>query len=299
MTPIRTLVATARRQHRIITLAQLRKLGLNREQIRHLVRTERIRSIHRGVYALNEPLSPAGWAMAAVLRCQPRAAATRLTAAALLRLREKWPGRPQVVTARPPSGKVLKGIDLHHSSTLTKRDITTARGIPVTSVTRTVIDCARILDDAGIKNLIRQAERLHRLDITELDRPGIPTGLRRVLKPYIATSGFTANDMEAAFFEICARAGLPLPDRQQQRGPYRVDFIWEDFKLVVETDGRQSHAIRTAFRDDRRRDRALVRRGYLPLRFTWAEIEFEPELVAGDLGEVIDRRSKDPAEWAR
>src|SRR4051812_9732806 len=118
MTPFTSLVAKARRQNRIITLAQLRDLGYEEEEIRHLVRTERLQRMHRAVYALNEPLGPAGVATAAVLRCQPRAAGDRLTAAAALGLRDRWPAKPQVVTARPGACTDIPGIDLRRSVTL-------------------------------------------------------------------------------------------------------------------------------------------------------------------------------------
>jgi hypothetical protein len=193
-----------------------------------------------------------------------------------------------VVTARVTNGNKPKGIDLHHSSTLRKRDIIIAQRIPCTSIPRTIIDCAPLVEtDAELKALIRQSERVHRFDIRKLDHPGTPTNLQRVLDKYVRTSGFTANDMEAAFFEICARAGIPLPDRQVLVGPYRVDFIWEDLKLIVETDGRESHAIATAFVDDRRRDRRNAADGYLTIRFTWAEIEYEPELVLAELRQAV------------
>ena len=71
-----------------------------------------------------------------------------------------------------------------------------------------------------------------------------------------------------------AADGLPLPDRQERIGPYRVDFVWEHLGIVVETDGRNSHAIRIAFKDDRARDRRLAAQGekmrvYVPYGDQW------------------------------
>src|SRR3712207_7106457 len=46
----------------------------------------------------------------------------------------------------------------------------------------------------------------------------------------------------------------------------RADFAWPDVRLVVETDGRDTHLRRIAFRDDRVKDRALQAAGWAVLR---------------------------------
>jgi very-short-patch-repair endonuclease len=56
----------------------------------------------------------------------------------------------------------------------------------------------------------------------------------------------------------------------------RVDFLIDDW-LVVEVDGYEYHAGRGPFAEDRRRDAELERRGFVVLRFTWAQILHDRE----------------------
>ena len=50
---------------------------------------------------------------------------------------------------------------------------------------------------------------------------------------------------------------------------YEVDCLWSAEGLVVELDGREMHATRWAFEEDRARDRRLAVAGYRVVRVTW------------------------------
>jgi len=66
----------------VISVVQLRQLGLSREAVRHLVRTQRLFRAYRGVYAVGRPdLTPEGRWMAAVLACAEGAALSHVSAA--------------------------------------------------------------------------------------------------------------------------------------------------------------------------------------------------------------------------
>lgn len=56
---------------------------------------------------------------------------------------------------------------------------------------------------------------------------------------------------------------------------------------MVEADGWGFHKTRSAFQRDRTRDRALQLAGYRVLRFTYADVEYRPELVAADLRRAL------------
>ena len=88
-----------------------------------------------------------------------------------------------------------------------------------------------------------------------------------------------------------------MPKTQVPIGPYRVDFLWPDLNLVVETDGRTAHDGFIAFREDRVRDRALKAAGLDVLRFTGAEVSRERRTVAHEVAAAIERRR--PAEAGR
>lgn len=73
-------------------------------------------------------------------------------------------------------------------------------------------------------------------------------------------------------------AGLDVSAGVEIDGVGEVDLVVEG-RIVVECDGFAYHSGRREYREDRRRDRALVERGYLVLRFTWEEIMADPGVV--------------------
>lgn len=267
-----------RARHRILTLDELRSLGYSREQIRNMVRSGRLWRVYRGVYALEGALSAKGWAYAATLAS--RGYASHLTAAAVREYRDHWPATPSVTIVGRFGAPGPGGIDVHHARTLEADQID---GIPVTSPAQTIIDCSRLLDAHNLKALLRAAE-YRGFDVARLDRPGLPRPLSAMLDRYVAGSGLTANELEARFFELCVTAGLPRP-QVQARFPHRrrVDFVWHELRLIAETDGRRGHAGQIARTEDGRRDREHFLAGYATLRFTWAEVVFEPLMVSEQL----------------
>lgn len=289
MTPFTSISTFARRRDRVITAEELQRSGCSPDAIRHLVRTGRIWRVYRGVYALDGPLTPRGWARAAVARCAPRCAAADLTAAFLNDYVDRAPTKPSVIVARGTGATGPDGIVVRQSKTLTRADVHHRLGFPVTAGARTIIDCARIVDPATLKAIVRRAEH-HGLDLRTLDRPSIPRTLRKLLDRYVVGSGLTANELEARFYEICARIGIPKPEIQAWfPDRRRIDFVWRDVGLIAETDGRETHDTFIAFTDDRARDRAHTLSGFDTLRFTWLEVE-QDEPVARDLLAYFSRR---------
>lgn len=76
---------------------------------------------------------------------------------------------------------------------------------------------------------------------------------------------------------------------------YKADFLWRAERLVVETDGWGSHGTRRAFEADRRRDRRLRLAGWDVVRFTWRDVEREPEEVTTTLAKLWTARNRSRA----
>ena len=72
---------------------------------------------------------------------------------------------------------------------------------------------------------------------------------------------------------------------------YQVDCHWPGTGQIVELDGWEGHGTRTAFREDRARDRALKVAGYSVTRLTWNQLEDEPEVIASDLRALLKTNS--------
>jgi very-short-patch-repair endonuclease len=95
------------------------------------------------------------------------------------------------------------------------------------------------------------------------------------------------NVFEDAFHELVRDYLLPEPEANVwlllPTGSVRADFLWREQRLIVELDGRESHATVLAFESDRARDRALSVAGWRVIRITWRQLIEEPDRLAADL----------------
>jgi very-short-patch-repair endonuclease len=70
---------------------------------------------------------------------------------------------------------------------------------------------------------------------------------------------------------------------------FKVDFYWPTLGLVVETDGLRYHRTPAQQARDRVRDQTHTAAGLTPLRFTRAQVRFEPAHVQATLAAVCER----------
>ena len=70
----------------------------------------------------------------------------------------------------------------------------------------------------------------------------------------------TETELERRFLRIVKRAGLPMPETQEQLAG-RTDFHWSALGLVVETDGWRYHRTPARQARDNRRMQAHARPG--------------------------------------
>jgi very-short-patch-repair endonuclease len=71
----------------------------------------------------------------------------------------------------------------------------------------------------------------------------------------------------------------------------RVDFLWHELRLVVETDGLRYHRTAAQQSKDRRRDQDLTAAGYTVLRFTYAQVVREAAATRSTLLAAAHRLS--------
>jgi predicted transcriptional regulator of viral defense system len=153
------IAALAAGQPGVVARAELVELGLGRRAIAHRVANGRLHVVHRGVYAVGHArLSRAGRWMAAVLAAGPGAALSHRSAAALWGIRDTSRSSIEVIAPRQCR---RPGIDAHRIS-LEADEVTTERGIRVTTVTRTLLDLAEQLTPQQLERAIHEAE-YHRL----------------------------------------------------------------------------------------------------------------------------------------
>ena len=103
------------------------------------------------------------------------------------------------------------------------------------------------------------------------------------------TFRLTDSELERRFLGLVREAGLPMPLTRQRLNGFRVDFVWPDLGLVVETDGLRYHRTAAQQARDRQRDQAHPAAGLTPLRFTHAQVRFEAGYVRFTLVAVVCR----------
>jgi very-short-patch-repair endonuclease len=205
------------------------------------------------------------------------------SAACLWRLRRRERGQIDVSIPRTRNARP-SGITVHRRHPEALADATTRNRIPVTGPIRTLVDLAARAERPQVEALVNQADKLDLIHPERLRReleplrgePGTPL-LRDVLDH--ATFTLTDSELERLFLPIARRAGLPKPRTRQVVNGHRVDFFWPDLGLVVETDGLRYHRTATQQARDTVRDNAHRAAGLVPVRFTHAQVHYEPEYV--------------------
>jgi hypothetical protein len=289
----RTVAALAKRQHGVISLAQLRRLGLTSSGVRNRVACGRMTPVHEGVYATGHaPLSQTGRWMAAVLACGPGSALCGRSAGALHGLIKERAVIEVVAPGR--RGKARPGVTVRERTLLEPRDRTAVDGIPCTSVARTLLDLAATLWPDELVRACERAEELRLFDLRAIDdvvernrgRRGVRR-LRIAVDSMRPAEPAVRSELERLFLRLCEREGLPRPHVnawiELPGGGLEVDFSWPAARLVVEVDGAAYHSDTVAFERDRERDRQLLLAGWRVMRVTWRQLTLQP----ADLGSAL------------
>ena len=277
-----------------MTRSQLLAAGVTDDAIRHRVAVKRLRRMHGGVYEIagRKPDRLAQFA-AGVLACGKGAVLSHRSAAALWNLRPQSTG-PVHVTVPSRTRRQQSGLRVHCARSLTADEWTVRDGIPCTTPARTIVDCAAVLPRADVKRMLERAEIERVFDLPALEaaaaRPG-HAGARVVRALLVEMDGdvpVTRSEFEVRFLFLIDSARLPRPIVNGIVCGWEVDFHWPDARLVVETDGGQTHATRAAFHRDRRRDLDLELDGWHVIRISWPQLRDEPQrilaLLRGRLG---------------
>jgi very-short-patch-repair endonuclease len=230
--------------------------------------------------------------MAAVLSCGLGAALSHESAAALWRIRDRERGNVEV-TVRRGTYRERPGIRVHRRAALAA-DLTHLHQIPVTNPVSTLLDLATRLPARQLERAVNEADKYDLIDPDALraalderrGRPGVAK-LRALLDRLTFT--LTDSDLEMYFLPIVRKAGLEPPQTRSYVNRFKVDFYWPGLGLVVETDGLRYHRTPAQQARDRLRDQVHTAAGLTPLRFTHAQVAFEPGHVRHTLAQVEKR----------
>jgi hypothetical protein len=228
-----------------------------------------------------------------VLACGPGALLSHGSAAWLWELSAKRPGLPDVIG--PEARRARAPIRLHRARHLAAEDRALVETIPVTSLPRTLLDCAVVRADRLARMLERAEERrlsdlgsVEELLARTAGHPGAGR-LRRALELY-REPGLTRSELERGFVAAVEAAGLPRPATNYNEEGYELDVYWPRERFAVELDVYETHGSRAAFERDRYRQGELKLAGIEMDRVTGYRFEREPRQVVARVARLLAQR---------
>jgi len=282
--------ALAREQGFVITTAQAHKFDWTPNDIRRERRRARLFAPMRGVLSPIVPDVDSGGDAAR------HRAALMTSGAVLLRSGQigsgrsaaivhgvpifRVPDRPEVTTRRTLT--LGKRSRTHvYSGGLAEHEITNWYGTAVTTPSRTLVDLGRhdrrdaiMAADAALReDLVTRSD----LDAALASAVGWPYS-RRAAAVLALADPRAESPLESLVRLALHDDGFPPPELQFIIGPYRVDFYWPKYGMVLEADGRVKYDVATRRKDDqawrdKQREIALVRCGVRTVeRVTWTDV---------------------------
>jgi hypothetical protein len=281
------LSAYVAERHNVVSLGELRELGFSRHALATRLEEGRLRRLHRGVFGVGPGLvSRRAWWRAATLAAGPTALLSHLDAAALRDVIKARGGRIDVTVVGCPRHP-RSGLTIHSAARLAPFERDEIDGIPVTSLARTLLDCATVVDELSLRRMYERAERLQILDVRaipqtlRLRRGHRGAGRLRALVDYDPTAAADAvSELERLYLDLLREAGIPTPQVNVLVDGHLVDCYWPEADLVVELDSYEFHSDREAFERDRAKVADLRRAGHEAVQFTYRQVTKRPVWVA-------------------
>ncbi|QGN35029.1 type IV toxin-antitoxin system AbiEi family antitoxin domain-containing protein [Microlunatus sp. Gsoil 973] len=280
---------------------ELAASGIEFGEIRQLQRNGELERLRRGAYiepaALSETERHLLLVKAAMAMSESDSVVSFGSAAVLhqLPVEKDRITRVHLTRKRNSSGRVRRGIHVHVAP-LSEADLSQVDGLAVTGLDRTVVDLARTTTlgmavAAGDAALRRGMDREAARDQLELARRR--RGIRTARRAVELIDGRSESVAESLSRVIMSNNDLPLPELQVEitgGGGFaaRVDFLWEDAKVVGEFDGYVKYGRLLApgeqpgdavFKEKIREDR-LRELGYIVVRWVWDDLLHPQRLVA-------------------
>jgi very-short-patch-repair endonuclease len=276
-------------QHGLVTLEQLERLGITRQQLRTLVGDGWLHSMAPRVYGIaGVPSSTQRKLMLGLLSLGPAAVISHEAAARLHDFDRCLPDAVEFTV--PRELRHSRGrFRLHSTGMLPPIDRVTVAGFPCTSATRTIIDLARArisqvrleaAIDSAVRSQLTSPVVLERR-LTALRGPG-RWGAPKLDELLLDSGGHTL--LERRFLQLMRTAGLPRPrtqvvHRRDGRTFARVDFFFDEHSVVVEVSGRKGHASDAERARDAQRRNELQDVGRKVYEYTYHQVMKEPDHV--------------------
>ena len=299
----RELAAIARKQHGLILYDQALTAGITRRMLDgRVARGELVRVTRRLFRVAAIPVTFEQRALGPCLLAGSGAMASHLTAAALHGLSGVRSGRIEIAVPRVRAHDSCLAV-VHqtiHPVAAVRR-----RGIPVTPVSRCLVDIASRLSEAALAEALDDAFIRRMSSREEVDaaavaaswgqaRIGLPR-LRAVLEVW--TPGPRPGSVaEMRLARLIVAAGFPVPDRQVEirdrsgRFVARGDLGYSALRVVIEYYGKGFHGPRRVPHDERRAN-AIAAAGWTMLTANAATFGPDRQAFISALGAVVRGRA--------
>ena len=289
----RTIARIATRQHGIVTRPELIGAGLSSASIGRRVEKGGLIPEYPGVYRVGHraPSREARY-MAATKAGGPRTLLCGPAAAHSLGLIKGNAPPPEIVT---PRNRRVEGLKVHRCRSLSEKDATTWKGVPVTSPARTLVDLANHMSAEALARACHEAGVLHGTSPRQveevLQRKPNALGAAKLRKILRGDEQATLSKLESTFIARLKAARLPLPVTNKPAGTKRVDCRWPEQRLTVELNSYRFHNSRHSWEGDYRREREARARGDEFRRFTWADVFEDERYMVRELRDLLRRPS--------
>jgi hypothetical protein len=187
------------------------------------------------------------------------------------------------ITVPGTSRARLDGVVVHESRVNPPGHCVTRLGIPVASVARTLCDLTALTSARAVEHAVDDALRRKLTTIRSLAKTADAldgqgrrrcTVIRGILRDRLPGFDPGGSPAELRIVNLLVRAGLPKPVQQwrvRHRGrTMRADLAYPELGIVMEYDGWDYHAPRSAYDSDRERGNELELLDLTVLRFTSA-----------------------------
>jgi hypothetical protein len=304
--------------------AELRALGWSDSAIGRAGQSGKLVALRRGQFtrpgiaSLNAPIK---WderdrrditnALAASRTCSG-SAISHVTALLMhdLPVLDRRSDRPDLTV---PPGRVsgLSAANLHRAA-LPPGDVVIKHGAMVTSVARTIVDCARSTSTLAAVTAADAALHRHLTTWSELDdvllRCWNWPGIRRAAHAIDLADARSESALESISRVVLHRLRLPIPTLQAELGDAagrfigRVDFYWDEYGVVGEADGAGKYGLSpTSLIEEKQRQEQLEDLGVIFVRWGWDAPTKQPQELRRRLNRAFDRgaaRSGRDRDWS-
>ena len=279
----------ASRQHGVVARRQLLAADVSSREIVRRLESGALIAQFRAVYRVGHRApNVESHFIAAVFACGDGAVLSGRAAAYLYGLVKRPPPFPEVTTR---TERRVKGVLTRRCRGLDRRETTACRRIPITTVPRTLVDLAAMLEPDELMRACHEADVRHHTKPQHVEailegRPNAPGAgeLRAILR---GDTRVTLSGLEKRFLELLKEARLPLPQMNRVAGAHRVDCRWPEYRLTVELDSYRYHNTRYAWEQDRKREGAAHGREEEHRRYTHEDVFLSPKPMLAELKQLL------------